>query len=312
MKVSILTPCYNASPFLEKIWKCLINEGIQGLEWIVVDDGSSDDSLKVLHALLKRKRLNMMVIEQSNRGACAARNSALEKSTGHWIKFLDADDYFKKGHLVDLLEASSNQKADAFIAPTLHIKDNTKESVLRVSRWESFPEDLLQFKLKGGVFTHSAGLFRRENVDKIGGWDESLLADQDGNFLFRLLVSGATFISVPDAKPFCYRIHKSTSRISGTDSEEKIKSRLQVAHEMLSYVKENDNFDERYLEAVAQRFYRIACRAALVDKKLSRFILDQASEISSKYDCGDNWKRKCLRSVLGFEVSIRLLRFLGK
>ena len=87
--VSILIPCFNAAPWLGVALDSCLAQTWPRCEIILVDDGSSDDSVRLARAYESR---GVLVLTQPNRGASAARNAALRSAGGEFIQFLDADD----------------------------------------------------------------------------------------------------------------------------------------------------------------------------------------------------------------------------
>ena len=89
--ISIITPVYNASQFLIQLAKEISNQIYSDYEWILIDDGSQDNSWEIiLNLSLKSNKIK--TIRQNNMGVSAARNAGLEIASGDWICFLDADD----------------------------------------------------------------------------------------------------------------------------------------------------------------------------------------------------------------------------
>lgn len=89
--VSILIPCYNAEKFLDETLHCCVEQTYSNTEIIVVDDGSTDDSLEKLKRW-ESKYQQIHVYTQTNQGAAHTRNVALDKSQGEYVMYLDADD----------------------------------------------------------------------------------------------------------------------------------------------------------------------------------------------------------------------------
>ena len=89
--VSILIPCYNAEKFLDETLRCCVKQTYSNTEIVVVDDGSTDDSLEKLKRW-ESKYQQIHVYAQTNQGAAHARNVALNKSQGEYVMYLDADD----------------------------------------------------------------------------------------------------------------------------------------------------------------------------------------------------------------------------
>ena len=89
-KVSIIVPVYNASQYLNRCLNSLIEQTYNHLEIICVDDGSTDDSLKVLKKY-QAKDNRIQVITKINTGVSDSRNQALKIATGDYIMFVDSD-----------------------------------------------------------------------------------------------------------------------------------------------------------------------------------------------------------------------------
>ena len=106
-KVSIIVPIYNTEKYLPKCLDSIINQTYQGLEIILVDDGSTDNSGKIADDYaLKDKRIK--VIHQKNQGQSTARNTGLAKATGDYISFIDSDDEIKNNFIEELLSPYSD------------------------------------------------------------------------------------------------------------------------------------------------------------------------------------------------------------
>lgn len=88
MKVSVIIPVYNLADYLHYSLSSIINQTFFDMEIIVVDDGSTDDSLKIAHEFAETDS-RIKVIHQNNEGVSAARNTGLRIASGEYILFLD-------------------------------------------------------------------------------------------------------------------------------------------------------------------------------------------------------------------------------
>ena len=86
-RVSVLIGAYNAEPWLAETLSSALGQTWPNLEVIVVDDGSTDDTLAVARSFEDER---LQILTGPNRGACAARNTAIEHATGAFVQFLDA------------------------------------------------------------------------------------------------------------------------------------------------------------------------------------------------------------------------------
>lgn len=89
-KISIITPCYNSGKYISETIESVLNQTYTDWEWIIVDDRSKDDSVKIIKEY-QDKRITLIALDQ-NVGAANARNIAIEKSEGRYLTFLDSDD----------------------------------------------------------------------------------------------------------------------------------------------------------------------------------------------------------------------------
>lgn len=106
-QLSLVVPVYNVAPFLPRCLDSLATESAERTEVILVDDGSTDDSPRLL-AAWAGTRPHARVIRQPNAGLSAARNSGLGEARGRYLAFVDSDDYYDAGYydrLVALCEA---------------------------------------------------------------------------------------------------------------------------------------------------------------------------------------------------------------
>lgn len=109
--ISIIIPVYNAEKYIERTVNSILNQETDNdnIEIILVDDGSVDQSY-VICKKIARENKNILLIHTKNRGVSCARNLGIERASGEWISFLDADDYFLQSALVKMKQCVSNQE----------------------------------------------------------------------------------------------------------------------------------------------------------------------------------------------------------
>ncbi|RAP52088.1 MAG: hypothetical protein BZ137_09215 [Methanosphaera sp. rholeuAM130] len=113
-KVSVILPVYNMERYLSKCLDTLLNQSLRDIEIICINDGSKDDSLKILKKYQSKDK-RIKIINQKNQGAGVARNKGMELATGEYISFLDADDFFDVNMLKHSYEKSKENNADICI-----------------------------------------------------------------------------------------------------------------------------------------------------------------------------------------------------
>ena len=100
--VSIIVPMYNSEKYIERCVKSLISQSYKNIEIVLVDDGSKDKTIEILK-IYKDKDSRIKLYKKKNRGASSARNYGLEKCTGDYILFVDADDYIDSNMVQDMV-----------------------------------------------------------------------------------------------------------------------------------------------------------------------------------------------------------------
>jgi glycosyltransferase involved in cell wall biosynthesis len=100
-KISVIIPVYNAAKYLKICLDSILQQTYDNLEVLLVNDGSTDDSLAIAFSYAEQEE-RIVVIDQENQGASAARNQGLLHATGDYIGFVDADDWLEPGYFQGL------------------------------------------------------------------------------------------------------------------------------------------------------------------------------------------------------------------
>lgn len=114
LKVSVIIPVYNAEKYLAECMDSVIGQTLKNIEIICVDDGSTDESFKILKEYEKNDR-RIRLLRQENAGAGAARNTGLAAAKGEYLSFLDADDFFEPYMLERAYSKAKKQKAQVTV-----------------------------------------------------------------------------------------------------------------------------------------------------------------------------------------------------
>lgn len=176
--VSCIIPAYNAARFIDEAIESVLAQTVPVAEIIVVDDGSTDNTIE----LLSRYGSSVRVLTQQNAGPAAARNNGVRNSTGAFIAFLDSDDLWKAEKTeVQLSRFEQNPDlqvcfADLFnfrtITPNAPFRDGFEELV----EWPRVP------------FSPCTLLARRSAFETIGEFDVSLRRGEDTEWFVRMMM----------------------------------------------------------------------------------------------------------------------------
>lgn len=127
VKVSVIVPVYNAKTYLDRCMQHLLSQTLSDIEIILVDDGSTDDSLSICRTYAANAKkiggIFIQVIHQSNQGPAAARNAGLFYAVGKWIAFVDPDDYVSPDYCRASYEYAETTDADIVMFDAVREKE---------------------------------------------------------------------------------------------------------------------------------------------------------------------------------------------
>jgi len=200
-KVSIIIPVYNCEKYIRECVESALAQDYEQVEVIVVDDGSTDATPRILKEFGDR----ICYIHQENQGAAAAFNHGLRVSNGSFVSWLSGDDVF----LPDKIKRQINkfqEDPDLAAVYTDYIRIDAEGHELEIVHSHCPPpEQFVRQYLAHGFVSAVSLLIRRECIDKVGPFDESLRAYEDYDMVLRLLQHYRLgYIAVPTVK---YRWH---------------------------------------------------------------------------------------------------------
>ncbi|MGB6179418.1 glycosyltransferase family 2 protein [Carnobacterium sp.] len=127
LDVSVIMPIYNVEKYLEKAIKSVLNQTNKNFELILVNDGSTDDALKICR-YYEKKDNRVFVINQENKGAGYARNVGLSKATGSYIYFIDPDDYVEPNLIEENIKIAKETCTDVLMFGFIEVTTSIDES----------------------------------------------------------------------------------------------------------------------------------------------------------------------------------------
>lgn len=193
--VTIAITCYNYVDFVAEAIESALNQTYKNIEVIVIDDGSTDSSLDIINRYSKRVR----VITRENRGVVYTRNEALKLAKGDFFFFLDADDFFDKDYVEQMVRVAQKNNADV-VYPNWHVFGDAKYS-------QKYPEFDMQLLIEQQIHCTSESLIRLDAVK--GHRFESEEVAEDWDFFLGLALAGKKF-KLADECYINYRVRRNT------------------------------------------------------------------------------------------------------
>lgn len=173
-KVSVVIPTYNRLGVLPRALDSVFGQTLPALEVIVVDDGSTDGTADWVRANYPEAR----VIEQNNQGVSAARNTGIQESHGDWLAFLDSDDAWLPKKLESQVAALA-KAPDMRLCHTEEIWIRNGKRVNQMKKHQKSGGWIFERCLELCCISPSSVMIKRELLDALGNFDESLPACED-------------------------------------------------------------------------------------------------------------------------------------
>ena len=128
IKVSIIVPVYNVEEYLNKCLESLVNQTLKDIEIIVVNDGTKDNSQKIIDDYAKKYPKLIKSYKKENGGLSSARNYGLKYAKGEYIAFVDSDDYVEHDMYEKMYNKAKTNDFDIVACDLYYIYSNKKEN----------------------------------------------------------------------------------------------------------------------------------------------------------------------------------------
>ncbi|MEQ8753387.1 MAG: glycosyltransferase family 2 protein [Coleofasciculus sp. G1-WW12-02] len=259
--VSIIIPTYNTAKYLPNTIESILQQDYQAIEIIVVDDGSTDDTVTVLRKYLTR----INYIHQGNSGESKARNTGIKSSKGDFLMFVDADDLLPEKAVYTLLNKMLSLGSDyCLIHGEMEYFDDLTNEVLGYSSFKKISTNRKKlFASMQNLIL--ASLVRRKAIEEVGMFDEDLQYGVATNIILKLAKIGK-FYNIEEC---VYKYRNRTNSLSKrTDEYEKFLVFIQQRRNSLRKVLKGENL---FIQAEAWSAYYSG-----ISIKMHRFNRNQA------------------------------------
>lgn len=181
--ISVIVPLYNKEHHIKKSINSILNQTYRNFEIIIIDDGSSDNSLNIIKTIIDNR---IKIITQPNAGVSAARNRGIKESNGEYITFLDADDLWERDYLETQIKLTIDYpNCDIFVTNYKFMQSDGQEFHAIINK--------LPFKTTDGVLnnyfivasnshppiTSISVLIRRKALLSVGGFPVGIRSGED-------------------------------------------------------------------------------------------------------------------------------------
>lgn len=180
-RFSVIIPVFNRPQLVRRAIESVLKQTRPADEIIVVDDGSTDETLKVVHTFVPAVQL----ISQSNKGVSAARNAGIGRATGNWIALLDSDDEWLPEKLTMAEKYIQNHpECRIFQSEELWIRNGIQ--IHPKEKHKKYGGDIFKQSLPLCIVSPSAVVIQRDLLDEVGLFDETFPVSEDYELWLRI------------------------------------------------------------------------------------------------------------------------------
>lgn len=261
--VSIITPSFNRADIIHETAESIFNQTYPHWEWVITDDGSTDNSWEVLQQYAATdSRVKIFQRNREPKGACVCRNIAVKNSSGDYLLFLDTDDLLASFCLEQRVKAMQEcQTCDFVIFPMLMFNRQPDDLKL-LWNIDNGQDDIERILFGDPVCQGTGTLWKKNSFEQVGMWSEALMLWQDIELHLRSLLAGMKYEKRLDLKPDVFlRVSDISLSRTGYHSYPKFVSRLEVFQQTAERM-EKQLLIKRYRKGLRYMFTDLYVNAA--------------------------------------------------
>jgi len=223
-KVDVIIPAYNAARYLPTAIASVMAQTFEDWRILLVDDGSTDDTEKIVGPFIRELGPKLQYIKQPNSGLPAARNTAIRNSSSEFLALLDADDVWLPCRLSESLKCFENRPQVGLSYGFVSLIDEAGETTRTFDTIPRYAEG----RIATYIYRRTIDLpcptitFRRKCIDEVGLFDEGLRAAEDRDLWLRIAMRYEIAFS-----PQLLAHYRVAAGSMSTDSERMLKAQLQ-------------------------------------------------------------------------------------
>ena len=242
--VSVIIPCYNTAHYLPETLNSLKSQTFQDFEVIAIDDGSTDNTLEVLHQHAKHMP-QLKIIGQKNTYYIQARINAIKHAKGKYLVCLDSDDVLAPDYLRVCVEAAEADSELSIVYTEAQFFDG------KSGKWNLPEVHLPSFLLQNCIYV--TALVRKSAYDAAGGFNPEMTALEDWDLFVGIVANGGKVKRIGRTL-FHYRQRADQSSVLNQASQEKISDNMfRIYNRHYDFYKQNNLYIQTLMNGLAEK-----------------------------------------------------------
>ena len=284
--ISVIIPIYNGEKYVKQALDSVINQTYNNLEIIIINDGSTDNSLNIIKDYQSKDK-RIVIIDKQNNGVSSARNDGIKKSSGKYIMFLDSDDYLDNDYIFNMYNCLIKNNSDVCMSGIRQFNENKTirfKKYLNEDKKLYFNDillDIINTNEFNTIFKYiiDSDIIKKNNIL----FDTTLKYAEDLKFAYTVLKNSKSIYHY-NICGYNYRINPSS--VTNNLNIDKLLKWYYDDVKVLNYIKENENnvddiINNRIFTKVNYNLY-IMCEVKSVKyKEFKKIALDLLSDINN-------------------------------
>lgn len=208
-RFSIVIPLYNKEDYIEKTLESVLDQTYTELEVIIVDDGSTDNSVSIVNGFSDDR---IKLISQNNSGVSIARNTGVANSQNPYVAFLDADDTWSINYLEEISKLITTYPESSCYVSALQKNNNNRIISYRSNHGDEGCLDYLEFISSGGIISSSSVVIKKSIFTKTSTFRAGYPLGEDVDMWIR--VGMETSISFTNRVSVSFEVHPENTSIN--------------------------------------------------------------------------------------------------
>lgn len=252
-ELTVIVPIYNVAPYIKECAVSLFNQTLKNIEYLFIDDASTDESLRILEEIIlefpNRSQQIKIIRHTNNKGISFTRQEGINKATGNWIIHCDSDDIVEASAYDTLISLAKREKADIVICGFTEF-DESGEKKQFLPKEGIFSENEILNSLTGFSRNTLHGSLCNKIIKRKYCKDINFLTEtsycEDANFLIKLLLKNSNLnIRTHSVSLYKYRKHKNS--ITTIKNKEREKDIICLINDFENL---KHNIDEKYIDTI--------------------------------------------------------------
>lgn len=183
--VSVVMPVYNSAKYLALAIESILNQTFKNFEFIIIDDGSNDSSLRIIKKYARKDRRIKILINPSNMGICWSLNYGISLARGKYIARMDSDDWSYPERLSKQISFMKKHPQAVICGGSIEVC-NADLKILNKRSYPTSDKNIRKNLFRMNPFAHPAVMYQKDTVINAGEYNENLFTVEDYDLYFRL------------------------------------------------------------------------------------------------------------------------------